>query len=794
MVDKTKQLLCGTDSKLIVYNVFENMTARTFIDRNARISMKGHRDIVRCLALGDHRAFSAGFDRRIVVYDINGAIDNKLVVLTVVRDAHGGIISCLSTARNADGQLLLISGSFDRLVKVWNEDGQLLNVIRGFNDTILSIAFIPTTETFWVASAENPTKIYDIQTANDVTDYCETFADWKSQLHHVVRLHYCPEVSMVIGITHRGYLVTWRSNPNSSLATLRTGSGIQAVALSPAQPQHFMTMGSDNRLLKWERRKSTRFSYVSEEIPINESLQECLRRTVQQKLRSFANIKADTWETLFPPSLLIRTGKRSDRSVGTPATNTRSKSPSSCSPSPSRSRSSSRYKRPEPKPQLIINPNRDQNFLRAIYIDSLEYLVAACEDGVVYILGYDFKATKQFIRTTSSITASDTNTPFKNEFTEDKLHEVCLTDINYLLNSPKLKSIMDSLRGRQLSDHEDRLDAEFKMDTPKSDNCVEETAVDSGTTPNDEVIKSVSRHVFGMKCHYALMAHKGSVTSLILFPESLHPDGIMTLVTSGWDKRICIWNLNKGCLIDTYYDPNPPPGQDHEQAAEGAILGMEFAGELKQFACCSADWSVYVRKASIHGAEMTLMNRLLGHHGEVGAILYRSKTTMESSSRENSINGQGEWISGSYDCTIRVWPDSSNGQCRMTLSTEGPVTCLAWERTHELLIAGVGKDVKIFDLEAGHLYQSYTGHLDIIRNIIILPEWNEYITASADGQIRVWRAWTGSRTVIDDSVGHTQSNAVNLFSNNPAASISAAVRTFLANESKKAKEISSVIG
>ncbi|THD28900.1 TAF5 RNA polymerase II p300/CBP-associated factor-associated factor 65 kDa subunit 5L [Fasciola hepatica] len=370
MVDKTKQLLCGTDSKLIVYNVFENMTARTFIDRNARISMKGHRDIVRCLALGDHRAFSAGFDRRIVVYDINGAIDNKLVVLTVVRDAHGGIISCLSTARNADGQLLLISGSFDRLVKVWNEDGQLLNVIRGFNDTILSIAFIPTTETFWVASAENPIKIYDIQTANDVTDYCETFADWNSQLHHVVRLHYCPEVSMVIGITHRGYLVTWRSNPNSSLATLRTGSGIQAVAISPAQPQHFMTMGSDNRLLKWERRKSTRFSYVSEEIPINESLQECLRRTVQQKLRSFANIKADTWETLFPPSLLIRTGKRNDRSVGTPATNTRSKSPSSCSPSPSRSRSSSRYKRSEPKLQLIINPVSAPYGISKTFVDS----------------------------------------------------------------------------------------------------------------------------------------------------------------------------------------------------------------------------------------------------------------------------------------------------------------------------------------------------------------------------------------------------------------------------------------
>ncbi|VDP87006.1 unnamed protein product [Echinostoma caproni] len=171
MLDKNKQLLCGTDNKLIVYDVYTHMTAGTFINRDACMPMKGHRDIVRCIAQGEHRAFSAGFDRRLVVYDINGAIDHKMVVLSVVREAHCGIISCLTTARNTDGQFLLISGSFDRLIKIWNEDGQLLNVIRGFNHTVLSV-------------------------------------------------------------THRGYLLAWRNNPNSSLATFRIGSGIQAVATS----------------------------------------------------------------------------------------------------------------------------------------------------------------------------------------------------------------------------------------------------------------------------------------------------------------------------------------------------------------------------------------------------------------------------------------------------------------------------------------------------------------------------------------------------------------------------------
>lgn len=52
---------------------------------------------------------------------------------------------------------------------------------------------------------------------------------------------------------------------------------------------------------------------------------------------------------------------------------------------------------------------------------------------------------------------------------------------------------------------------------------------------------------------------------------------------------------------------------------------------------------------------MTLIGRLTDHRGEVGSILYRPRSTTESTSRKNSLNEQGEWISGSDDCTIKVW-------------------------------------------------------------------------------------------------------------------------------------------
>ncbi|VDP82395.1 unnamed protein product [Echinostoma caproni] len=441
-------------------------------------------------------------------------------------------------------------------------------------------------------------------------------------------------------------------------------------------------------------------------------------------------MKPEAWDSLFPPSLLIRTEKpdellNSNQSVTARSlSSSRPNSARSCSPS----RSSSRHKRMEQKNQFVINPNRAQNFLKAIYIENLEYLVAACEDGVVYVLGYDFKATKQFMQSTSNPTTPITSQLTRDSLDEHKLDEYCLTDINYLLNSPKLKAIMDRLRGDQVIINGSQTQSDLHLDIASPENVTGEKTEDATTPAEDEARVNTE----------AQTGRHGPFNRQTL--ASVH--------CQGW----------------------------------------------QQFACASADWSVYVRNASTDGTQMTLISQLMGHRGEIGVILYRSGSSEQTSSHRDAVNGSGEWISGSDDCTIRVWPVCDIGCCRMTLSTGGPVTCLAWEPSRELLIAGVGKDVKIFDLEAGHLYQSYTGHLDVIRSITILPDWNEYITASADGQIRIWRAWTGSRTLTEDTPGQMQSGMVSLFSNNPAAAISAAVRAFLANEEKAAKETCRVIG
>ncbi|CAH8468925.1 unnamed protein product [Schistosoma mattheei] len=121
---------------------------------------------------------------------------------------------------------------------------------------------------------------------------------------------------------------------------------------------------------------------------------------------------------------------------------------------------------------------------------------------------------------------------------------------------------------------------------------------------------------------------------------------------------------------------------------------------------------------------------------------------------------------------------------RLTLNANGPITCLRLDFKRNILLAGVDKEIKIYDLLTGHVYRNYKGHRDIIRSIIILPEEDEYVSASADGQIRIWSAWKGNRnqpTIVstdqESALAAAQLAAVKL-SLNPAASLGAAARAF----------------
>ncbi|CAH8828644.1 unnamed protein product [Trichobilharzia szidati] len=789
VIDNLKEFVCANGDGLLIIPADRHRSTGKFLNNCKKKQLQGHADVVRCLVSFENRMFSGGFDGQIIVYDTSGKLDLTTRILVKIPRAHNGIISCLVKAHSVQNQQnLVISGSFDRYVKVWNDEGQLMYTVENFNNPIISIAHIPTTDTFWVTSGGCQARIFDVQTAEDVTDFVNTFINWGKKPYQLRLITFCPDLNMIVGSTSRQYLLIWKYNSESSALTLQTESGIQCLCASYKPPFSLFSSGSDNHLLRWERKGQTHFSYMKQEEMIHESIEEKLFEWLQEKMRTqtVQTREIEALKSSLPRTLLLSTSP-SITSLNKSSVHASKRSVTSCShyrhESPIRAKS--RMNTPvdthiqnvpnSNSKEVTINKARGKNFLRMLYVDELDFLIAACEDGVVYVLGYDLNATKKFL-TNASFTDEKDHLDHHAENILQIRDSTETGDSNEkILNSPKLLKIFNKLEGNseqeestnQRSDNSDKINSCIR----KKSNPLIQMADDRQT------LESVSRHLFGMKCRFVLMGHKDSVTSLMIIKYPEDPIHQFVLVTSGWDRRICIWDLKSGTLIDKFHETVDADEKDNQKASKGAILDMAYDPELNIFAYACSDWCIYIRKFSLNGGEMHLQNKLIGHSGPVNSIIYKPSNT--------DSNNQSEWISGSDDCTIRVWNTTNQeAVCRMTLNTNGPITCLCLDTKRNILLSGVDKEIKIYDPQTGHVYRNYKGHQDIIRSIVVLPEDDEYISASADGQIRIWSAWKGSRNPIpvastdNDSALEAAKIAAIKLSSNPAASIGAAARAF----------------
>ncbi|CAH8670307.1 unnamed protein product [Dicrocoelium dendriticum] len=786
-VDRIRSLICGVNDGLITYDLDPRRLYGTFIIQKSQKKLRGHKDIVQCLTQSDHRLYSAGFDGRLVVFDSSGNVESTLNRLRTIRGAHSGIISCLTTARNAENQFVLLSGGFDRFVKLWNEEGQLMSIVHRCSEPITSMTFVPMTNTFWVAFIHSAVRIFDIQTAADVTDVCSFLEQSQIRKHHTTLLKCFHDLNLVVGSTDRSRLIFWRGNTSTSLSRMSSGAGIQTIVAGLHDPTAFFSTGTNDNLLKWERKDRTHFSYVSEEIHIHESMKQSLLDTVNQRLREVHVPRDDihAFKAMFPPTIFLTSSTTTDRpcysASCTSIATERSDSITSLT-----SRRSKQKTRDKLSRQIVfkIDENRAQTFLKAIYVKELDAVVAACVDGVVYVLGYDTEGTKRFLLSIGDqeVPISSVDTPACQKEVRAASDERLCEIMNILMSQAKKITGNDQVTcepvNRPPSPRFQQMDNVVKSNAPQVD---------------DEVLVSISDHLFGLRCRFALCAHKDCVTSVVVLPPKLNPSGTFVLLSSGWDRRIYIWDLERGTLIDNYRNTSCNDPEMQWNAADGAILDMAYSDELQEFAYCSSDWNAYVRRACVQGTQMHLVDKFVGHRADVTCVMYRPKVKQLSGDGEAENSDYGEWITGSYDCTIRVWPAHKNGKCRLNLHTGGPVICFTWEDKRGILVAGIDKDVKTYDLDTGHMYQHYAGHVDAIHSILALTEWDQYITAGADGQLRIWRAWTGTKMrsqsgassprdaddqcIVDAAFKAARTASIALWSN-PAAAVGAAARAF----------------
>ncbi len=119
--------------------------------------------------------------------------------------------------------------------------------------------------------------------------------------------------------------------------------------------------------------------------------------------------------------------------------------------------------------------------------------------------------------------------------------------------------------------------------------------------------------------------------------------GRIFLLSAGWDRRICIWDLTNFTLFAVYSNPKVSNIEDAEAASMGYIHNMDYSPSLKYFAyAAGSDMCVYVRKFSPIGSEMTLMYQLrAGVDSEVTCIKWNFITN--------------EWVTGMDNGEFRIW-------------------------------------------------------------------------------------------------------------------------------------------
>ncbi|KAJ3091362.1 hypothetical protein HK102_000820 [Quaeritorhiza haematococci] len=640
-----------------------NTTSTDILERWS-IGCREHTDVVSCLVSCEGRFYSAGYDRKIIIYEISHHGDLKLRAANVIHNAHDAAITCMTYGKDADNSWL-ITGSHDRTVKLWSLDGSLLQRYDGFGDTITAAIYIVPTKTLWITANTSAPIIYDPRSGINVSNFVNIDQDG-------------PSKSTTAGMTIRHLTYVPETNEDD----IHVIQLILRDLSASKEPLLIFSGGKDGVIRKWERMQLNSFMYSQEplimprddkaddlnpnatprELAIQKQMKRsALRRRVENNWRkSLSSLEEDEVATHARNQVELLSGetmkafKRQQSLINLNAVCTTAEVSYSAVIGAAQSKGNA----PAGKGRGDLSSGLKSTKAGVnclFYYEELDLLISGNEDNKIYIWGYNQEAVKNVV-----------------------------------------------------SDEPGNLDF------------------------LDHQTDGVTNRVAGMTLKQVLQDHKDAVTGIVCFPK----DGNHWMVSTGWDRRICIWDLNKKKLHDVFRQGSNKKsnstaalfqssqqksstsllnltsmGNKEELAADGIILCLEYAPERNAIAYGSTDKLAYVRRFSSTGSDMPLQVVLQGHEAEVTRIKW------------NSVHQQ--WVTGSEDRTIRIWP-ALGLPCLKVINNDGPVTALCVDLINGCIVTGSQDQViRVYDpSRADGEYQAV-----IQRN---------YVSASWDNTVRIW--------------------------------------------------------
>ncbi|XP_062910944.1 uncharacterized protein LOC134349917 [Mobula hypostoma] len=299
----------------------------------------------------------------------------------------------------------------------------------------------------------------------------------------------------------------------------------------------------------------------------------------------------------------------------------------------------------------LCKPTIPPSFTRSVYVEELDVLVLAADNGNIYLWGFDDSLCSILKMMPSKRTQEQNNTKTFEYFSKQSADRQC--------------------------------------------------------SPLEEENVLVTNRVSGFVCKKVLSHHVQPVGGIAVVGRD---QGYNTdyLISGGWDRHLCVWDLQTGVLYNTFSNTAPGEGGNvQELACDGAILDLAYNPKRNEFAYSSSDGMVYIRHFSPITSEMKLVSVLQGHEADITSILWHSLLN--------------KWLSGSEDGTIRIWSEDGT-QCEQLLVTHRAVNCLCIDQVNGCIIAGIQERMSVYDPETFIEVQRNIGHTDSICSIIHIPE------------------------------------------------------------------------
>lgn len=363
--NKRKEIIFGCMNGLQFHKLNDNKDNTHYIDDKPTFVLLLHNDIVKCLLTSDSRIYSAGYDGALVIYECHYTGKESAKKCFLNRNAHDAGITCLLVEKDTlENNTWLVTGSFDKTLKIWTNDGKIIHKFDGFITSITGICYLPKNKTIWAIAGTSSAYIYDPKSGENVTDFVDTFSQDKltnnsmaniNQHYYLQLISYFNDFNIMVTTTSRKQLIVFKYNPYGCITCLKYKSTLDSLCFTYKAPILIFTGDSNGNVFKWEQMHTSQLVYGYEKLIKNEN----------NVIKESSYLQGSQQQQLNENKGDLNNDKMKQEEKG------------DCNES-----------------EEFIDDNNNKTIVRLIFVEKLDLIIGSSEDSNIYVWGFDDEAVK----------------------------------------------------------------------------------------------------------------------------------------------------------------------------------------------------------------------------------------------------------------------------------------------------------------------------------------------------------------------------------------------------------------